>query len=368
MTIEPLVSVVTPVYNGAAYLAECIESILAQTYQNWRYTIVNNCSTDATLSIAEHYAALDDRIQIVNNVEFLDIIANANRAFRLISPLSKYCKNVSADDWLFPECLERMVALAEAHPSVGLVGAYQLSGGGLDGRSWRVRWAEIPYPSQVTNGRDVCRCHLLGGPYFFGTPTSLLYRADLVRSHECFYPNSSAEADTSACYVCLRDTDFGFVHQVLSYERIHTAAISDTCRYLNSYESSRLSDLVTYGDWYLTKPERDKRLAEILANYYDFLGVSLFHFRTRDFWRYHAHRLAECGYPLSYRRLAWFGWTKAVDLVGNPKSTILKLLRLLGRPDKKTVYYTLFPAGAYTAPLHPAPAACETTARSLGAH
>ena len=46
---QPLVSVVTPVYNGQAYLAECIESVLAQSYSNWQYTVVNNCSTDATL-------------------------------------------------------------------------------------------------------------------------------------------------------------------------------------------------------------------------------------------------------------------------------------------------------------------------------
>jgi glycosyltransferase involved in cell wall biosynthesis len=42
---EPLVSVVTPVYNGEIYLRECIESVLNQTYTHWDYTIVNNCST-----------------------------------------------------------------------------------------------------------------------------------------------------------------------------------------------------------------------------------------------------------------------------------------------------------------------------------
>jgi hypothetical protein len=45
---DPLVTVLTPVYNGEAYLAECIESVLAQTYSNWHYIIVNNNSADKT--------------------------------------------------------------------------------------------------------------------------------------------------------------------------------------------------------------------------------------------------------------------------------------------------------------------------------
>jgi glycosyltransferase involved in cell wall biosynthesis len=50
---QPLVSVVTPVYNGAEYLRQCIESVLAQSYENWDYLIVNNCSKDRTLEIAQ---------------------------------------------------------------------------------------------------------------------------------------------------------------------------------------------------------------------------------------------------------------------------------------------------------------------------
>src|SRR4030095_4995561 len=66
-TASPLVSVVTPVYNGERYLAECIESVLAQTYQNWEYIIVNNCSTDRTREIGESYGRKDERIRIHNN-------------------------------------------------------------------------------------------------------------------------------------------------------------------------------------------------------------------------------------------------------------------------------------------------------------
>src|SRR5271169_6107872 len=133
---EPFVSIVTPVYNGETYLRECIESVLAQTYSNWEYIIVNNCSTDGTLRIAAEYSSRDRRIHVYNSDSLLPIIANHNRAFGLISRESKYCKVVSADDWLFPECLARMVAVAEANPAVGLVGSYQLSGGG---DKWYVR-------------------------------------------------------------------------------------------------------------------------------------------------------------------------------------------------------------------------------------
>jgi len=70
MSDAPLVSVVTPVYNGAEFLPQCIESVLAQTYRNWDFTIVNNCSTDDTLSVCLKYAAIDPRIRVVTNRVF----------------------------------------------------------------------------------------------------------------------------------------------------------------------------------------------------------------------------------------------------------------------------------------------------------
>src|SRR5215813_10168299 len=93
----PLVTVLTPVYNGEEFLAECIDSVLAQDYDNWEYHIVDNCSTDGTRSIAQSYAERDSRIHVTLNTTFVNVAENHNRAFRLVSPESRYFKVVSAD-------------------------------------------------------------------------------------------------------------------------------------------------------------------------------------------------------------------------------------------------------------------------------
>ncbi len=103
----PLVSIVTPVFNGDRHLRECIESVQRQTYPNWNYTISNNCSTDKSLEIAEKYAASDSRIKVNSNKSFVGPIENHNIAFRTIAGDSMYCKLLSADDWLYPDCDDR---------------------------------------------------------------------------------------------------------------------------------------------------------------------------------------------------------------------------------------------------------------------
>ena len=96
-------------------LAECIDSVLEQTYQNWEYIIVDNCSTDGSTEIAQSYAeegSTDPRCE--KYWSSVKAIPNHNTALRQMAPESKYCKVVFADDRIFPECIERMVGVAEA--------------------------------------------------------------------------------------------------------------------------------------------------------------------------------------------------------------------------------------------------------------
>jgi glycosyltransferase involved in cell wall biosynthesis len=311
----PLVSIVTPVYNGAQYLGECIESILAQTYRNWDYTIVNNCSTDGTLGIAARYAASDSRIRVVTNRAHLPAIANHNAALREISPASQYAKPVFADDWLFPECLERMVSLAEANPSVGIVGAY-----GLRGET--VMWAGLTYPKTVISGRDICRFRFLQGPYLHGTPTSHLLRSRLVLDRERFYNEALLHADTDACMDLMRVSDFGFVYQVLTYFRDWPDSRTASSERLNTLIAGELHDLVTYGEYFLTKGEFGECLRNHLWRYYRFLALSALSGREAGFWEYHVKQLAEAGMHFSKLRLARSVAVAVQDMVFNPQRTL----------------------------------------------
>jgi glycosyltransferase involved in cell wall biosynthesis len=326
---QPLVSVVTPAYNGEEHLRECIESVLAQTYTNWDYTIVNNCSTDGTLDIAREYAAKDSRIRIHTNESLVRVIANHNIAFRLISPLSKYCKVLQADDWLFPECIEKMVGLAEEHPAVAIVGSYGLWG-------TRVAWDGLPYPSTVLTGREVCRANLLDRIYVFGSPTSLLFRSDIVRSRHSFYNESFLHADKEVCFEFLQHHDFGFVHQVLTFTRVRDESMTSMSNALQMTMPSILYDLVNYGPKYLTEDELKRRIDQHLRHYYQFLGDQVYRRRGQEFWAFHRSKLASLGYPLSKLRLAVAAIDWALDRVLNPKRTAEALARRLRRDTSRS--------------------------------
>lgn len=293
----PLVSVVTPVYNGEKFLDGAIQSVLMQDYPFWDYVIVNNRSTDRTLEIAEGYAKRDGRIRVVTNEVFVNAEQNHNLAFRQVAPDARYCKAVSADDRLLPGCLSRMVSFALAHPGAGIIGSYQQSG-------TEIRWRGLPRETEILSGREICRLALLEGIYVFGNPTSSLYRADLLRGPAPFFPHSAPHADTSACYAWLRDCDFGFVHEVLTQEGVHAGQISCQVDELGWGVSACLESVFSYGPVYLSEAEYRARLGELLSDYYRYLGGSLLKFRSGGFWRFHRERLREFGLRLNWERVA----------------------------------------------------------------
>jgi hypothetical protein len=164
----------------------------------------------------------------------------------------------------------------------------------------------------------------LPGDLGFGSPTSLLYRADLVRKSDNFYPHRSAHADTSACFAHLKDCDYGFVYQVLCYERIHAATQSHESFRLNRYVGAQLNDVLTYGRSYLSEDEFAATRDKYLANYYSYLAWNLLKSRGREFWNYHKNTLEELGYRISPIGLLEAGLRRGIRELMNPEQMVRK--------------------------------------------
>ena len=259
MKHDPLVSVVTPVYNGADYLEECVESILAQTYENWNYTIVDNASSDATPEIAEAFAMRDSRIRHLRFDKFVDATENHNRAFAAISTDSEFCKLVQADDWLYPECLSLMTQAARVSNTVGVVSSYQLWG-------HRVILDDLPYGTTFAAGRDILRGILLG-VIGTGSPTATMLRSAFVRERRPFYMESLRHDDTEAMLWMLSRHDFAFVHQVLSFARKQPESRSSWSRKMNSSSPENILFLLRYGRAVLNDTEYRAHLRANLKSY-----------------------------------------------------------------------------------------------------
>lgn len=318
---EPLISILTPVYNGEKYLAACIESVLAQTYQHWEYTIVNNCSTDRSLEIAQSYAMKVPRIRVYTNEHFVGAIENHNIAMQFLSPRSRYCKMVSADDWLYPECIKQMVQLAEQNPSVAIVGCYGISAGGI-------HYLGLPPEETIFRGGDICRSHLLGGPLVMPAPTCALYSSEIVRSQQPFFPGPELNADIAACYRSLQGHEFGFVHQILSFIRVHDASL--TCEKIRQggLFLDRIDFLQRFGRIYLQRAEFDTQLEKLVRDYYLLiLAPAVINRYPKTFWAYHETRIGQMGLHFSRSALLKGVICKLMDLLGNPKSTMQKVVR-----------------------------------------
>ncbi len=117
--MNDLISIVLPVYNGAKYLRESIDSVLAQTYTNWELLIVDDCSKDETPDIANEYVQRDSRIHYYRNEQNLRLPRNLNKGFSLTK--GNYLTWTSDDNRYHPTALERMHAALEAAPTAQFV-------------------------------------------------------------------------------------------------------------------------------------------------------------------------------------------------------------------------------------------------------
>lgn len=132
----PRISVVMSVYNGEKYLEEAIQSILRQTYQDFEFIIVNDCSTDKTSEILKSFK--DSRIKVINNPENMGLTKSLNKGVK--NAKGKYIARMDADDISLPHRFETQIKFLEENPEYALVGSsfYQ-----IDDTGKTVFWTKV---------------------------------------------------------------------------------------------------------------------------------------------------------------------------------------------------------------------------------
>lgn len=109
--LQPLVSIIIPIYNLADYLPQCLDSVQGQSYENIQVLLVNDGSTDASPAICQEYVRRDSRFQLIDKANS-GVSDSRNQA--LDRAEGKYIQFLDGDDWLTPDATETLVHAAES--------------------------------------------------------------------------------------------------------------------------------------------------------------------------------------------------------------------------------------------------------------
>lgn len=116
----PEITVLMPVYNSDKFVAECLESILNQTFENFEFLIINDGSTDKSVEIIEGYD--DPRIRLVHNEENIGLTKSLNKGLNLAK--GSYIARIDADDISLPHRLKKQFQFMEKNPDIDACGSW----------------------------------------------------------------------------------------------------------------------------------------------------------------------------------------------------------------------------------------------------
>jgi glycosyltransferase involved in cell wall biosynthesis len=282
----PLVAVVTPVYNGAAFLNETMDCVQAQTYGNIVHVVLDNASTDETAAIIARYR--DRRVPLVvgRNAETIDVRDNWEAAVRSSPRAARYFLVLCADDLITPDAIEKMVALAEQDSSIGIVGCLWTKGGDPNSQTEGTRFG-LPADISVFDGRWYVKAYLMQ-LHLATSPQCQLIRRDILDEIEPFYSSDRMLMDVDACLKVAVRRKVGFVYHRLGFTRIHGGRITDRLMQPNRmYEANWLTLIDRYGPVVMEPSELEACRAAYLRYY--FRRLLLWRFRDGDKPLYDRH-------------------------------------------------------------------------------
>ena len=210
------VTFLMPVYNVEKYIAESIESLLAQTYSDFEILIINDGSTDKTQSVIDSYLEKDSRIKCITR-ENRGLISSLNEGFEKID--SKYIARMDGDDLCHPQRLEFQMKFMEENPDVGLCGTNM--------RLFDKVSKDVNYP--FTDG-EIKANIIFTPPFCHG---AILFRKDVIDRYNLRYDADFVDCEDYKLWLDLSDkVKFANLPLILYFYRRHGKSVSDlsTCQ------------------------------------------------------------------------------------------------------------------------------------------
>jgi len=175
--MNPKVTVLLPVFNGAKYLTQAVDSILGQSFRDFEFLVIDDGSTDDSSRLVEAYG--DPRLRFIRNRANLGLVAALNKG--LLAARGEYVARMDADDISHPRRLAKQVRFLDAHPRVGVCGSWVRFFPGENGYLWK-----------LPQGPEEIRCwsfHTVGVAH-----PAVMLRRQLFIEHGLFY-------DAQYCHV-----------------------------------------------------------------------------------------------------------------------------------------------------------------------
>ena len=227
----PAISVIMPVYNGAMYIQEAMDSILSQSMPDFELIIVNDGSTDHSSEIVHSY--FDKRIKIIDLPKSTGCFPARNTGLRVVA--GKYICMMDADDVIVPDRFEKQYRFMEENPEIGMVsGTYQTFTGN------RQNFKETDYEAiKILFLRHCYLCHA----------TSMI-RTVLVQKHDLYYNETYTYASDYDWQVrVLSFAPVAHVNDLVYRYRVHAQQISTSKRHEQNFfaDQIRVSQLSFFG-------------------------------------------------------------------------------------------------------------------------
>jgi glycosyltransferase involved in cell wall biosynthesis len=241
MNGPPRVSICVPSYAAERFLAEALDSVLAQTETNWEMVVIDDASTDGSFEIAQRYAAADPRITAIRNPENLG--AAGTWAATVAATTAPFVKLLCCDDAIRPDCLARQLAVfdSDGGDRVGLVAA-QRQLVAEDGTMIRKRHGlmGLKRSPDVIGHRQLVEAMLRSGTNPLGEPSTVMFRREALEAAGGFDPEWRYVIDLKAYVEVAKRYRVALIREPIGVFRVSSTSWSAHLAKLQSAETRKL--------------------------------------------------------------------------------------------------------------------------------